>query len=133
MHKFKRIITDNSFSYQNVEFYLQDELQNKNIKKYITKPDLKQVILKTSDGKYRILTDWMIGVIEYAKMKPPIFAQKVEKVVINGEISFGPCYLILIEDYNKVGIPRIFKHQFSFVADNNLYICHQDALIEVCL
>lgn len=132
MFKCKRIITDNSFSYPDVELYMPGELDQL-ISKYITSPNLQQVVLKTNDGKFRVLTDWMIGVIEYCKRKPSKFSKRIERIVINGEISYGPCYLVLIEDYKIAHIPRIFKHQLSFFAEGNLYICHQDALIEVCL
>ena len=133
MHRLKRIITDNSFSYQNAILYDHNEISDHGIKKYITDPDLNQVVLKTDDGKIRILTDWMVGVIEYRTMNPPMCAQRVERIVINGEISYSPCFFIEIEDYKRANIPRIFKHQLSFVAEQTLCICHQNALIEICL
>lgn len=129
-----RIITDNAFCYENVKLIDYDfEQTAKGIKKYITDTNLAQIVLETDDGKTRIISDGMIGVIEYCKMKPPHCAKKIEKIVINGEISYGPCWLLEIEHYKKYKIPRIFKHQLTFISDNTCHICHQEALIEIVL
>lgn len=134
MLKIKRLITDNAFSYQNLELMdWEHEQIAKGIRKYITQDDLTQIVIRTDDGRVRILTDWMVGVIEVRQMKPPKCAEKVEQIVINGEISYGPAWLIEIREYEQCNVPRIFNHQFSFVAENNLFICHQEALIEIVL
>lgn len=132
MLKINRIITDNAFSYPDVEFIdFEHEQRANGIKKYITKPDLNQVIVKTKDGKLHIMPDWMIGVIEVRKMKQPSCSEKVQQITINGEISYGPAYLIEMSEYKRCNVPRIFKYQLSFVSERNLYICHQVALIEI--
>ena len=135
MLKIRRIITDNAFCYENVELVdFEHEQLARGIKKFITQADLNQIILKTNDNKTRVITDWMVGVIEIRKMRPPKSdCLKVEKIVINGEISYGPCWLLEIEDYKRFGVPRVFEHQLSFVADRLLCICHQESLIEIVL
>lgn len=132
MLKIKRIITDNSFSYDDVEFmdYKHDQ-DYLGIKNYITDKDLKQIAIKTKDGKTRIITDWMVGVLQVKKFKNKNGLEKIHKLVINGEISYGPAYLIALSDYSKFDIPRVFDHQFSFMADGWLYVCHQAAIIEI--
>jgi len=134
MLKLKRIITDNAFSYDDVEFMDFDSDQNSiGIKKYITDKSLKQIVIRTKDGKTRIITDWMVGVLQIRKTKPKPGLEKFSKLVINGEISYGPVYLIPMNLYSKINVPKVFEHQFSFIADNWLYVCHQSSLIEMTL
>lgn len=129
-----RLVTDNAFTYENVQLMdWRNEQVSKGIKKYITQKDLKQIVIKTNDGKIRVLTDWMVGVIEVKKMRHPPCAEKIERIVLNGEISFSPAWMIEISEYKVAGVPRVFEYQLSFVADGSLYICHQEALIEMVL
>lgn len=134
MLEIKRLITDNAFTYEKVQLMdWKHEQMAKGIGKYITQDDLIQIVIKTTDGKIRVLTDWMVGVIEVKRMKVPSCAEKVEQIVLNGEISFGPAWLIEPREYKQCNVPKVFKHQLSFVADDSLYICHQEALIEIVL
>lgn len=132
MLKIKRVITDNSFSHSNVKFMdFAEDQEAAGVKKYITDEKLKQIVMRTDDGRIRIIHDWMIGVLEIRIMKPPQGSEKITQLILDGEISYGPAYLIEMKDYERLKIPTIFQHQLSFVADNNLYICHQMALIEI--
>jgi len=132
MLKIKRIITNNSFSYSNIKFMDFEEDQNAiGIKKYITDELLEQIVIHTNDDKIKIVSDWMIGVLEVRMMKIPEGSEKISQLTLSGEISYSPAFLIEMKDYKRLKIPKIFVHQLSFVADNHLYICHQKALVEI--
>lgn len=134
MLRVKRIITDNAFSYEDVEFMdFAEDHRSHGIGKYITDKSLNQIVIRTKEGETKILTDWMVGVIEMRVMKPRAEFEKIKKIVINGEISYGPAYLIPLHEYGNNKIPSIFKYQLSFVANRLLYICHQEAIIEITL
>jgi len=134
MLKIERIITDNSFSYDDVEFMDFDEDQKAaGIGKYITDKFLKQIVIRTKDGETKIITDWMVGVLQIRKMKARTGLEKVTRLVINGEISYGPVFLIPISSYKRLEVPRVFEHQLSFIADGWLYVCHQVSLIEITM
>lgn len=132
MLKIKRIITNNSFSYSNIKFmdFAEDQYAI-GIKKYITDELLEQIVIHTDDDKIKVLPDWMVGVLEVRMMKPPFGAERISQLTLTGELSYGPAFLIEMKDYKKLKIPKIFRHQLSFVSDNHLHICHQKALVEI--
>lgn len=134
MLKIDRLVTDNSHSYENVKLidYEHEQVQ-KGIEQYIDQPDLIQILIETKEGEKIILSDWMVGVLEIRKMKNPQCARKVKMIVLNGDIANSPAYLIRKEDYKKLKIPKVFKHQLAFTANGKLHICHQNALLEIIL
>jgi hypothetical protein len=134
MLKINRLVTDNSHSYQDVKLIdYRNEQAQKGIDEFITQPDLVQILIETKEGERIILSDWMVGVLEVRHMRNPLSATRVKRVVINGDISHAPAYLIKESDYKKLKIPRVFKYQFAFTAEGCLHICHQNALLEIIL
>lgn len=134
MLKINRLVTDNAHVYENIKLidYREEQVQ-KGIDEFITHPDLVQILIETKEKERIILSDWMVGVLEVRKMKNPECAKKVKRLVINGDISNAPAYLIKDKDYKKHNIPRVFKHQLAFTANGILHICHQNALLEIIL
>lgn len=132
MLKIKRIITDNAFSYEDVEFMDWKKDQDSiGIGNYITDDSLKQIAIKTKDGKVHVITDWMVGVLQLRKFRVTSGLERIDRLVINGEISYGPVHLIPISKYHSFNVPRVFEHQFTFAADGWLYICDQSAIIQI--
>lgn len=134
MLKLKKLITGNGFTYENPTIlYDQNEIFAK-YRRYIAKGSfLQQIILKTED-ETKVMTNKLVCYVQLRFIKPPAFAEKVKRLVISGEVSFSPAWLIKPEDISKIkDVPKLFNDQIVFIADNHLCICQEWSLIEIVL
>lgn len=132
--KIRRIVTGSEFAYENVEvIYEKHSGIQEDIQQCFTHPSLDRVIIKTKEGEVKLITDWQSGYAEIKRMKPPACANKVKRLVICGEVSFSPAYLIPQDHCKSLGIPEAFSYQLSFVADGSLYICREQNISEITL
>lgn len=142
MIKVKRITTNSDFTYEDVEI-VRDKYDGspeyaKYSKKYclndyLNCDYLNKILIKTKDHQIKIIADWSLGIIELTKMNPPQCSNKIKQLVLSGELSFSPCWLISEECCNKHNIPILFKHQLTFVSDNILFLTRQQNMLEITL
>jgi hypothetical protein len=133
LDKIRRITTNSNFSYENVTVHRDLDIKHLSCyDNFITNPDMDLVVIETSDGQTKILTDWSCRVIELRIMNKPIEkCTKVSQLVLFGELSFGPVYIIDPDDFHNLNIPKIFKYQLAFVSDNILHIARQQSILEM--
>jgi hypothetical protein len=134
MIRVKRILTGSNFSYDDVEVIRSvDQQRVMNIGSFVNHPVLDQMVIKTRDGKVRIISDWNSGLLEVKSMNPPLDSKKVAQLVVCGDVSFGPAFIIKQCDSSRYNIPEVFRHQLSFVSDGSLFICREQNLTEITL
>ena len=129
----RRIVTSDDFSYENAEVIYERCHGLEDFKKYFTHPVLDQVVIKTREGEIKIITDWASGYVELKMMNPPSCAEKVKGLVICGDVSFKPAWLIPQGECDRLGIPVAFKAQLTFVADGLLHICREQNVAELTI
>lgn len=142
MIKVKRITTNSNFTYEDVEI-----IRDKNdgyveyskyvdkycLKKYLNCDYFNKILIKTKDHRIKIIADWSLGIIEYKRMNPPQCSRKIKQLVLNGELSFSPSWLLDEECCNNNDVPILFKYQLTFVSDDILYITRQQNMLEITL
>ena len=129
MIKCKRVNTCENITFDSVEFLSIEE------QKALSLPDLfeiDQLCFRDSFGDIHLVNDEMVGMISIRHMTPSEDMLKVKRIVATwDQISYSPCWLILEDQYEKYNIPHVYANledQFTFIADNTLYITKDDRI-----
>jgi len=132
MLNFKRIIVA-GFVYENVDFIdRKHEQYDLSLDEYIDDPQMKQICIRTNDGSVKYISDWNIIEIWYKSAKPCSDCKKIKRLVLAGEISHGPVYIVPKSLYSKYDIPHIVDDQLVFIAEKkNLYISRQRVILQI--
>lgn len=85
-----------------------------------------QIVVKCKDGTF-IVPSYKITMILLRKKTTklgPKFAKKYKRLVVGGECSYSPAYVVHSDKHADVGIPQVFKEyeQFAFACIEGLYI-----------
>lgn len=120
MVKALRVTTSGEIPFEHVEIYTSDDYQDA--------PNIfedSQIMLKTKDGSY-LVPDYNILLIQLRTGKPyiPSYAHRVSRILLAWSLNFQDCYIINQEDYDRYGIPQIFKdyEQLAFICKDGLFI-----------
>lgn len=119
MIKVERVAITGNMPFEDVQLYLDDEIDTTN---YF---EGSQIVMKCKHGKFT-LPMYKIMHILYRRSKKikPALTEKVKRLSIAGDMTFAPAYLLHPDKLEEAGIPQIFKplDQFTFAADEGIYI-----------
>jgi hypothetical protein len=123
MIRLKKFVSGSEFSYTNVQF-IDDEAEMTARGIPIIIGDgirLKQIVIITTFGEVKILSNYAFGIVEVGKFKLPNGHGYAEyrRLNVNGDISFSSVVIIPTSDYDSYGIPTITEEQVSFVSDKS--------------
>lgn len=127
MIKCRAINTCDNITFDSIELLSVDE------QKILNLPDLfedDQLCFKDSFGRIHLANDEMVGLITVGHCHPDNDLYKIQRLTITwDQISFAPCWLVFPELYEKYNVPHVYANlaeQFTFIADDTMYITKDD-------
>lgn len=133
MIKANRLILSGDIIYDNVKIYKYGEPGGHYISGLFER---YQLFIKTNIVKATISMD-QVSLVQIRKMNPKAYMMKVKRMVMNGQVSFGPAWLIPEDKYAELDIPFLFKYDYkniehhAFIADGWLYLTKDESVISI--
>lgn len=122
MIKVLRITLSSNNPYDNVEILDRSEQDTLGIHNIF---EDAQVVFKCKTGTF-MLPDYKIRMIQLKKYAPKPLGRKFKRILLDDELNFSDIYQITSDQYDKYGIPQVFRSDEQFV-----FWCKSDGIIIV--
>lgn len=122
MIKVLRVTISSNNPYDNVEVLNKNEQANLGIPNIF---EDAQVVFKCKMGLF-ILPDYKISMIQLKKYATKPRGNRYKRILLSDELNFSDIYHITPDQYDKYGIPQVFRPDEQFV-----FWCKSDGIIIV--
>lgn len=122
MIKVLRITLNSNNPYDNVEILDQSEQDNLGIPNIF---EDAQVAFRCKMGIF-FFPDYKVRMIQLKKYASKPLGTKFKRILLDDELNFSECYRITPDQYEKYGVPQVFRPDEQFV-----FWCKSDGIIIV--